>query len=140
MPKSDLTAFFARIFVSQPGHIVIFEMVNWFLSQINQVKIHGTWLFRPILSVKWILIYPTAKKANTLTKNPIFLIGDFYMALLTYKNSCKKSCKVTFGDKESQIICLYDQVYKIFSLFQLLAFKLLPDHTSEPLSRMFYLV
>ena len=107
MPKSDLTAFFARIFVSQPGHIVIFEKVNWLLSQINQVKIHGTWLFRPILSVKWILIYPSAKKANTLTKNPIFLIGDFYMALLTYKNSCKKSCKVTFGDKESQIICLY---------------------------------
>ena len=41
------------------------------------------------------------------------------------------------GQKQQQN---YVQVYKIFSLFQLLAFKLLPDHTSEPLSRMFYLV
>ena len=58
-------SFFARIFVSQQDHIVIFESVNRFLSQIKQVKIHGTWLFIPISSVAWILTYLTAKKANT---------------------------------------------------------------------------
>ena len=87
MPKNDLTAFSARIFVSQQDHIKIFEIENWFLSRIKRVKItnHNNFECRMDLGKNKIKI-----SKDNLTWNPIYFGGDYYMALLTYENSCKK--------------------------------------------------